>query len=142
MGPLRTIVSGAALIAALIVGTDPLRAAEAAGEQAVIKQYCMGCHNQKAKLGGLVLDPAYLDNAGTHAAVLEKVLRKVQAGVMPPAGAPKPSKEKFDEFVSWTAGQLDSYAAAHPNPGRTEALHRLNRAEYQNCIRDLLGLEI
>jgi hypothetical protein len=107
-----------------------------------MKQYCMGCHNQKAKLGGLVLDPAYLDNAGTHAAVLEKVLRKVQAGVMPPAGAPKPPKEKFDEFISWTAGQLDAYAAAHPNAGRTEALHRLNRAEYQNCIRDLLGLEI
>jgi hypothetical protein len=142
MGPLRTLFSSAAVFAALTVGIHPLQAAETAGEQALMKQYCMGCHNQKAKLGGLVLDPAYLDNAGTHAAVLEKVLRKVQAGVMPPAGAPKPPKEKFDEFISWTAGQLDAYAAAHPNAGRTEALHRLNRAEYQNCIRDLLGLEI
>jgi mono/diheme cytochrome c family protein len=142
MGPLRTAFSSVATFAALIVGTHPLQAADTAAEQAVMKQYCMGCHNQKAKMGGLVLDPAYLDNAGTHAAILEKVLRKVQAGVMPPAGAPKPSKEKFDEFISWTAGQLDAYATAHPNPGRTEALHRLNRAEYQNCIRDLLGLEI
>jgi mono/diheme cytochrome c family protein len=139
---MRTIFSSAAAFAALIVGTHPLQAADTAAEQAVMKQYCMGCHNQKAKLGGLVLDPAYLDNAGTHAAILEKVLRKVQAGVMPPAGAPKPPKEKFSEFISWTAGQLDAYAAAHPNPGRTEALHRLNRAEYQNCIRDLLALEI
>ncbi len=142
MGPLRTIFSSAAAFAALIMGTHPLPAADAAGEQAVMKQYCMGCHNSKAKMGGLVLDQAYLDNAGTHAAILEKVLRKVQAGVMPPACAPKPPKEKFNEFISWTAGQLDAYAAAHPNPGRTEALHRLNRAEYQNCIRDLLGLEI
>jgi mono/diheme cytochrome c family protein len=142
MGPVRTIFSSAAAFAALIVGTHPLQAADTSGEQAVMKQYCMGCHNQKAKMGGLALDPAYLDNAGTHAAVLEKVLRKVQAGVMPPAGAPKPSKEKFDEFISWTAGQLDAFATAHPNPGRTEALHRLNRAEYQNCIRDLLGLDI
>jgi mono/diheme cytochrome c family protein len=130
-----------ALLATLVAGAGPL-AADVASEQALMKQYCMSCHSQKAKLGGLVLDPAYLENAGTHAALLEKVLRKVEAGVMPPAGAPKPPKEKYTEFASWTEGQLDSYAAAHPNPGRTEALHRLNRAEYQNCIRDLLGLEI
>ena len=142
---MRKVLSTAAAIAAIIAGAHPLRAGEpvgAAAEQAVVKQYCMGCHNSKAKLGGLVLDPAYLDNAGAHAAVLEKVLRKVEAGVMPPAGAPKPPKDKFDGFVAWTAGQLDAYAAAHPNPGRTEALHRLNRAEYQNCIRDLLALDI
>jgi mono/diheme cytochrome c family protein len=131
----------AAACAAFFAGT-PIQAGEAAAEQAMVKQYCMGCHNAKAKLGGLVLDPAYLDNAGAHAAILEKVLRKVEAGVMPPAGAPKPSKEKFAEFVSFTGSQLDSYAAAHPNPGRTEALHRLNRAEYQNAIRDLLALDI
>jgi mono/diheme cytochrome c family protein len=142
---MRNLISKAAISAALIAGAYPLAAAEPAGlasEQAVVKQYCMGCHNAKAKLGGFVLDAAYLENAGSHAAVLEKVLRKVQAGVMPPAGAPKPPQEKFSELISWTSGQLDQYAAAHPNPGRTEALHRLNRAEYQNCIRDLLALDI
>jgi mono/diheme cytochrome c family protein len=112
------------------------------GEQAVFKQYCVGCHNPKAKLGGLVLDPAYLENAGAHAAVLEKVVRKVRAGVMPPAGAPRPAKATYESFVSHLETQLDSAAAARPNPGRTEALHRLNRAEYQNCVRDLLALNI
>jgi hypothetical protein len=111
-------------------------------EQRVLKQYCMGCHNQKAKLGGLVLDPSYFETPGTHAAVLEKVVRKVNAGVMPPAGAPRPPKDVYKSFVSSLEAQLDAFAAAHPNPGRTEALHRLNRAEYQNCIRDLLGLDI
>jgi hypothetical protein len=142
---MRNLTSIAAASVALIAGAYPLAAAEPTGvaaQQSLVKQYCMGCHNQTAKLGGLVLDTAYLENAGAHAAVLEKVLRKVQAGVMPPAAAPKPPKEKFDQFIFWTAGQLDQYAAAHPNPGRTEALHRLNRAEYQNCIRDLLALDI
>jgi mono/diheme cytochrome c family protein len=134
------VLKAAPLLALFAGGCLPAWCAPA--EQSLMKQYCMGCHNQKAKLGGLVLDPAYLENPGTHAALLEKVLRKVEAGVMPPAGAPKPSKEQFEQFVARTAGDLDAYAAAHPNPGRTEALHRLNRAEYQNCVRDLLGLEI
>ena len=111
-------------------------------EQAMLKQYCMNCHNQKAKLGGLVLDSSYMEDVGAHAATLEKVVRKVHAGVMPPAGAPRPDKASFDEFAAWLESQLDAAAAQHPNPGRTEALHRLNRAEYENCVRDLLGLKI
>jgi mono/diheme cytochrome c family protein len=113
-----------------------------AAQQAVLKQYCMGCHNAKSKLGGFSFDPAYLDNAAAHAAILEKVVRKLQAGVMPPASAPRPSKEGYRQLISYMESQLDAAAAAHPNPGRTEALHRLNRAEYQNCVRDLLALNI
>ena len=69
-------------------------------------------------------------------------MRKLRAGVMPPLGMPRPAKPDYDRLASWLETELDKAEAAHPNPGRTEALHRLNRAEYQNTVRDLLGLDI
>ncbi len=111
-------------------------------QQAIVHQYCEGCHNAKAKMGGLVLDASNLSAIGPHAAIWEKVVRKVRAGVMPPAGLPRPDKVRYDGFASWLEARLDEAAAANPNPGRTEALHRLNRSEYQNVIRDLLHLDV
>ena len=67
---------------------------------------------------------------------------KVRAGVMPPAGMPRPDRATLDGLVGWVESQLDLAAAARPNPGRTEPLHRLNRAEYRNAVRDLLGLDL
>ena len=67
---------------------------------------------------------------------------KVRAGVMPPAGMPRPDRATLDGLVGWLESQLDLAAAARPNPGRTEPLHRLNRAEYRNAVRDLLGLDL
>ena len=117
-------------------------ATTAAPQQALIKQYCVGCHTGKVPAGGLALNVADLENIGPHAAAWEKVVRKMRAGVMPPAGVPRPSQPVYDSVANWLETQLDRAAAAHPNPGRTEALHRLNRAEYQNSARDLLSLNI
>ena len=69
-------------------------------------------------------------------------MRKVRGGIMPPIGRPRPDEAAYDGFASWLETELDQAAAAHLNPGRTETFHRLNRAEYRNAIRDLLGLEL
>ncbi len=108
----------------------------------LLSRYCITCHNQKTKTAGLTLDTLDLSNIGGHAEVWEKVVRKLRAGLMPPAGRPRPDNATLDNFASWLETDLDRAAAAAPNAGRTEAFHRLNRAEYQNAIRDLLELDI
>src|SRR4030095_12502966 len=100
----------------------------------VVKQYCLGCHNQRVKAGGLTLDAIDWSRPAVHAEVLEKVVLKLRGGLMPPAGAPRPSSEARGALVSYLETSLDAAAAAMPNPGRP-ALHRLNRAEYANVIQ-------
>ena len=112
-----------------------------ADPRAVLDQYCVTCHNQTAKTAGLELDALSLAHVGDSAAAWESVARKIRTGAMPPAGMPRPDKELSASVVSWIEAELDRAALAHPNPGRP-TLHRLNRAEYRNAIRDLLDLEI
>jgi cytochrome c5 len=107
----------------------------------VFDKYCVTCHNQRLKTAGLMLDKMDLAKVPAQAEVWEKVVRKLQAGVMPPPGMPRPDRATYDSVISWLDTQLDRAAEANPNPGRT-ALHRLNRAEYSNAIRDLLALDI
>jgi cytochrome c5 len=107
----------------------------------VVDKYCITCHNQRMKAAGLVLDDLDVAKAPEDAQTWEKVIRKVQGGMMPPVGAPRPDKAALDRLVTHLVSSIDSAAAARPNPGRT-VLHRLNRAEYGNAIRDLFGLEI
>jgi hypothetical protein len=109
--------------------------------QAVLHQYCITCHNQKLKTGGLALDTLDLDHIGANAETWEKVARKVRAGMMPPAGARRPDRKALDAFAAAVEGALDRAAAANPNPGRTP-LHRMNRGEYANAIRDLLAVDV
>jgi mono/diheme cytochrome c family protein len=111
--------------------------------RALFDKYCIGCHNQRLKSGGLALDRTAIDVSGVsdHADVFEKVVRKLRTGAMPPAGRPRPDKALADTVASWLESELDRAAAEHPNPGRT-TLHRLNRVEYRNAIRDLLAIEI
>ena len=109
---------------------------------AFVEAYCITCHNQKLKTGGLALEGLDVANPGPDAEVWEKVVVKLRAGLMPPAGMPRPKSDVIDEFAGALEASLDSYAAAHPDPGRTEPLHRLNRAEYANAVRDLLKLDI
>ena len=111
-------------------------------QQAFIRQYCVTCHNQGLQTGGLVLETADLSDVSADAETWEKVVRKLHGGLMPPPGAPRPDRTTSESFVSWLETQLDRAAAARPNPGRTETFHRLNRAEYRNAVRDLLGLDI
>jgi hypothetical protein len=110
-------------------------------DSSVPKQYCVGCHNQRAKTAGLMLDSMDYSDIVKDAATWEKVVRKVKTGMMPPSGARRPERAVLDEFASEIEKRLDAAAASHPNPG-TPALHRLNRTEYANVIRDLLGLDV
>ena len=111
-------------------------------QRALMNRYCVTCHNANLRRGDLRLDTINLSEVGKDAATFEKVVRKLRAGMMPPQGLPRPDKAAYDGLTSWLETELDRAAASDPNPGRTEALHRLNRTEYQNAIRDLLGLEI
>ena len=106
-----------------------------------IKQYCLTCHNERAKVGGLVLDPAGLDHVGTDAEQWEKVVRKIKTGMMPPSGMPRPDRSTLDGFATALEARLDraNPPGAHPD---APALHRLNRTEYANAIRDLLALDV
>ncbi len=117
-------------------------AAHAAGpDRAFLDQYCIGCHNEKAKTAGLMLDKMDLGRVGEGAETWENVVRKLKAGMMPPSGARRPDRAVIDGFTAKLEAELDRAAAANPNPGAT-ALHRLNRSEYTNAIRDLLALDV
>jgi mono/diheme cytochrome c family protein len=110
--------------------------------RAAMDRYCVTCHNEKLKTAGLMLDKMDVENVPAGAQVWEKVIRKLRAGAMPPAGAPRPDKDTYDSFASYLETAIDRAAAAHLNPGRPAAVHRLNRTEYANAIRDLLALQI
>jgi mono/diheme cytochrome c family protein len=110
-------------------------------EKALIDRYCATCHNQRAKIGGLALDVLDLTAAGREPQIWEKVVRKVRTGMMPPSGAPRPDRAALDGFAASIESTIDRAARAAPNPG-APALHRLNRAEYGNAVRDLLDLPI
>ena len=125
----------------LTVGLCSAAPEDAAQYRAVLNQYCVSCHNDRLKTGGLSLQTVDLAQAPANADVLEKVIRKVHAGMMPPAGAPRPDAAVADGMVAWLRTTLDKSAEAHPYPGRP-LLQRLNRAEYANAIRDLLGLDV
>jgi mono/diheme cytochrome c family protein len=109
--------------------------------QGTIDRYCATCHNPRVKAGGLALDALPIANAARDPQTWEKVIRKVRTGMMPPAGAPRPDRATLDSLAARVETTLDRAAAAAPNPG-APALHRLNRTEYGNAVRDLLDLPI
>jgi mono/diheme cytochrome c family protein len=109
--------------------------------RALVDTYCVGCHNQRAKIGGLALDAVDLADPGAHAETWEKAVRKLRGGLMPPPGSRRPSAADTDAFVTSLERSLDRAAMSTPNPGRI-ALHRLNRAEYASAIEDLLALKV
>ena len=107
----------------------------------IFDRYCITCHNERLQTGGLMLDRLDIGDVAGNADVLEKVVRKLRAGQMPPEGRPRPAPEAIDAFATSLETALDRMAAADPNPGRVVS-RRLNRVEYVNAIEDLLGLEI
>ncbi|MEP6714928.1 MAG: DUF1592 domain-containing protein [Terriglobia bacterium] len=107
-----------------------------------INQYCVGCHNDRVKSGGLALSGIATQNLADHTGEWEKVVRKLRTRSMPPAGLPRPDEKTYDTTVASLEGALDHLAAAKPNPGRTDTFRRLNRTEYHNVIRDLLALDV
>ncbi len=106
-----------------------------------MKQFCVPCHNNRLRTAGVTFEGLDLHDIGDNAALLERVLRKVRRGQMPPAGMPRPSVARTAGFSDWLEAALDAEAAAHPNPGRL-GVHRLNRTEYSNAIRDILALDV
>jgi cytochrome c551/c552 len=113
----------------------------AAPDSRALIQYCITCHSERRKTGGLsleMLDPA---SAAEHGDIWEKVVRKMRVGMMPPAGMPRPDAQTTAHVVSSLQAALDREAAAKPNVGRP-MIHRMNRAEYAFAIRDLLDLDI
>jgi mono/diheme cytochrome c family protein len=156
MKPLAPALAG--LAAASIVGSslaapDPKPAAsaaspapaavpdQAAAYKAMFTRYCTACHNARTLTAGLDLGSVDLDNIPHNAEVLEKVVRKLQGRMMPPPGMPRPDEPTTEAFLAWAQAHLDDAAAKAPDPGRV-VLHRLNRGEYANAVRDLFALEV
>jgi mono/diheme cytochrome c family protein len=115
------------------------QASDQAAQRAVVNQYCVGCHNARAKTANLLLDQLDMGHLGDHAEIAEKMVRKLRAGMMPPSGARQPDAATRETLITWLETELDRSAGTYlPAPG----LHRLNRTEYTNAVRDVLGLEV
>ena len=124
-------------------GEPSLRAAPWSPEQtrATLRRYCLTCHNERLRTAGLALDALDPERVGDRPDVWERVVEKLRTGAMPPAGRPRPDGPTYAAAAASLEASLDRAAAADPNPGR-KAAHRLNRREYANAVRDLLGLEV
>jgi mono/diheme cytochrome c family protein len=144
--------SGSLLIAAVYFGshgaasqTVETRSAQTGGgaqtARAVLDRYCVTCHNQRLKTAGLMLDGLDVDHVSRSSAEWEKVARKLRTGEMPPPGMPRPDSATSTIVSAYLENALDAAALANPNPGRVP-VHRLNRTEYTNAVRDLLALEL
>jgi hypothetical protein len=107
----------------------------------LLDRYCVTCHSQRLKTGGLSLEKLEPGTAASQAEVWEKVIRKLRSRTMPPPGLPRPDNAAYDSLASFLESQIDQAAAMHPYAGRP-VLHRLNRTEYANAIRDLLALDV
>jgi mono/diheme cytochrome c family protein len=116
------------------------------GPRAFLEQTCIQCHSAEAEsamalFSGFFLDRLDVEHVAQAPEEWEKVVRKLRTGMMPPASEPRPDPIAAEQFVTYLEAELDRFAARNPNPGRP-ALHRLNRTEYANVIRDLLQLEV
>ena len=154
---LSPVVSAFAALC-LVLNAHMANAQSEQGYRQMVDQYCVVCHNQRTvdadpsaitdPLGsqlravGLALDSLDINNVAADADHWEKVVRKLRAGLMPPAGMPRPENDQLENFRQWLQTELDNATLENPNPGRKATFHRLNRAEYRNAIRDLLALEI
>ncbi|MDP3739982.1 MAG: DUF1592 domain-containing protein [Hyphomonadaceae bacterium] len=117
------------------------RLAEGSEHWKLLQGNCIACHNTAFKSGGIAFDAMKPETVGENAETWEKAVRKLRGRMMPPPGAPRPDEAKTEAFIGWLEAYLDHAAAEHPDPGRV-ALHRLNRKEYANAVRDLLALDI
>jgi hypothetical protein len=140
---LRTLYRRALLALGLVLSSGALHAqsGSAAASRAAFDKYCVGCHNQKLKTANLTLDTADLTKVAEHGEMWEKVILKLNLGMMPPSGLPRPDENLRRGVVQYLQTELDRPAAEHPNPGRP-LVHRLNRSEYGNAIHDLLGFDV
>src|SRR6266576_3116765 len=136
-------LAGAASLALIAAAVAPIGAQTPAPppKPALLTQYCVTCHNQRLKTAGLMIDAMDLEHVAKDAASWEKVVRKIRTGMMPPSGARRPERPALDGFAADLEGRLDRAALSGANLD-APALHRLNRSEYANAIRDLLALDV
>src|SRR5215471_10556207 len=132
--------TGCALLAAPQQTGNPAPAA-ANPNQALVNRYCVTCHNQKLKTAKLALDTLDLAHPEKDALTWERAIRKLRGGMMPPPGASRPPLEAVNALATYLEDSLDKAGAANPNPGSFR-IHRLNRAEYANAMRDLFGIDV
>jgi mono/diheme cytochrome c family protein len=137
----RVVLLSALTACAISLTPRAPQAAAPANPDATLRQYCVTCHSQRLRTGGLSLEGLDAVDVAHDAETWEKVVRKLRLGTMPPLGARRPDRAAYDDAIEWFESRLDAAAGARPNPGRP-VLHRLNRAEYANAIRDLLGLDV
>ena len=142
----RTLQVPALAVAAALAAAAPLAAQEAGSgsPRAVLDRYCVACHNDRLLTGGLSLEAAGVDAAdpSRDADVWERVIAKLRTGAMPPPGRPRPDAATYGAVAARLEADIDRVAAANPDPGRTSTVHRLNRTEYRNAVRDLLALDL
>jgi len=136
---MRTLGALCIVIGCVIVSVVSAQSSSAPEHKATIDRYCVTCHNERLKTGGLALDGLDLADVRAHADTWENVVRKLRVGAMPPHGARRPDQKTADNLIAWLEGELDRTSTR--SPGRP-VLRRLNRAEYANAIRDLLGLDV
>ena len=134
----RVSVASLAVPCVFLAASLPASAAENAST--LVNQYCVACHNKKLNTAGISLEGLDPNKADSNADAWEKVIRKLNAKEMPPAGMPHPSPAAEKQFTDWLESELDRAAMANPNPGHP-TIHRLNRNEYSNAVRDLLALD-
>ena len=133
-----------ALVAGLVAAPpqDSKQAPAAADpNRALVNRYCVGCHNQRLKTAKLELDVLDLAHPEKDALTWERAIRKLRGGMMPPPGAPRPSLVEVNSLATYLEDSLDKAGAANLNPGSVR-IHRLNRAEYTNAMRDLFGIDV
>ena len=127
----------------LLVGAFlPTPQDQATTPRALFDRYCVTCHSEKTKTAGIDLQSLDATKLGANAEVVEKVIAKLRAGSMPPPGAPRPDAATYHKVATFLEQEMDRIALANPKPGRIGAVHRLNRAEYNNAIRDLLAIDL
>ena len=138
----------AAVCAILLAAAAPRPAsaqtAPDASPREILDDYCVACHNDRLRTGGLSLDATSVDanDPSRHADVWERVIGKLRTGAMPPPGNPRPDAVTYDAVAGRLEAAMDRAAAENPDPGRTSTVHRLNRTEYRNAIRDLFALDL
>jgi len=135
------VVAAATFLPATALPAENPSSAAAAIHRATLDQYCIVCHSGPTPPAGLNLQALDIGNLEDNGAIWEKLLRKLRNREMPPAGMPRPDAATYEALVKYIETERDRLAQLKPNPGRP-TLHRLNRAEYANSIRDLLALEI
>ncbi|MXY23391.1 MAG: DUF1592 domain-containing protein [Acidobacteria bacterium] len=122
--------------------SEPAEPASAESVRATLDGFCVRCHNDRLRTADLALDAHDLADVGADAETWERVILKLRARTMPPAGNPRPAENTYRAVASWLETEIDTVAMVSPDPGRGESFHRLNRAEYHAAVRDLLAVDV